>query len=311
MAGARMTVGRLAPGLIVWAAGLTLGSVADRAPSRPAVILDDGRGSARYTMLAADLHVHGFPGDGSLLPWDLAREARRRGLDVIALTNHNRMLSSQVAAALARWMPGGILVLPGEEVTAPGFHLSALGIARAVPWARTPRQVIDAIHAQGGVAVASHPGEGYAEAYDAAALQGLDGVEAAHPMTEADARNLRALEVFYARAVAAHPGIAAIGSSDFHREAPVGLCRTYLFVIQVSMAGVLEAVREGRTAACDPRGTVRGTEPWASRAGASCRAAAEASGSSAARSGGAINAFAVACALAGMAALVLPRRVRM
>jgi hypothetical protein len=50
-----------------------------------------------YTVLAADFHVHSFPGDGGLLPWDIVTEARRRGLDAIALTSHNNMWSWRLA----------------------------------------------------------------------------------------------------------------------------------------------------------------------------------------------------------------------
>ena len=43
----------------------------------------------------------------------------------------------------------------------------------------------------------------------------------------------------------------AIGSSDWHGNYPLGMCRTYLFVRNVSAAGVLEAIRSRRTVAFD------------------------------------------------------------
>ena len=69
--------------LVAVIAGLALAGTAAR-PPRPAPMT-----AAGYTVLAGDFHVHGFP-DG-LPPWDSAREARRRRLDVIALTSHNSM----------------------------------------------------------------------------------------------------------------------------------------------------------------------------------------------------------------------------
>jgi hypothetical protein len=44
-----------------------------------------------------------------------------------------------------------------------------------------------------------------------------------------------------------NPEVAAIGSSDFHTSGPMGLCRTYLLVRERSKAGVIDAIRNGRT----------------------------------------------------------------
>src|SRR4029453_4734368 len=89
--------------------------------------------SAEYQVLAADFHVHTFFGDGALPPWEIAAEARRRGLDVIAVTNHNQM----VAARLGAWLVGRgseLLLLKGEEITAPNYHLVAIGISHSIGW---------------------------------------------------------------------------------------------------------------------------------------------------------------------------------
>jgi hypothetical protein len=87
--------------------------------------------------------------------------------------------------------------------------------------------------------------------------------------------HLQYLEVYRA-AVAAHPSIAAIGSTDFHTWSPVGLCRTYLFVRAATRDGVLDAIRAGRTVACDARGDVHGPAALASLVRDECRADAAA-----------------------------------
>ena len=79
----------------LWLTGLVLGSISERsiATSRSVPSTSSGKIYDGFQVLSADLHVHSFPGDGALPPWALASEARRRGLDIIALTNHNQMLS--------------------------------------------------------------------------------------------------------------------------------------------------------------------------------------------------------------------------
>ena len=49
-------------------AGLPL-SMSPDPPARPRVM------KAGYVVLSVDFHVHSFPGDGTLPPWDLAIEA--------------------------------------------------------------------------------------------------------------------------------------------------------------------------------------------------------------------------------------------
>lgn len=225
-----------------------------------------------YIVLAGDFHVHSFPGDGGLAPWDIAHEARRRRLDVFALTNHNRTWSWRLARALG-WTAdtAGVLMLPGDEVTSVGFHIAAVGIDRPVDWRGSIEDVAARIHAAGGVAIGAHPVGEQRKTYDAAAFRALDGIEAAHPgLFETERLHLEFIEQYRA-AVAAHPAIAAIGSTDFHTWAPLGFCRTYLFVRAATASGVLDAIRSGRTVACDARGDVHGPEALASLLVDQCR----------------------------------------
>ena len=231
--------------------GVLAGLAISDPPPRPPLRHGD------YTILAGDFHVHAFPGDGTLAPWALAREASRRGLDVIGLTNHNNMIAWRLSQALP-WPPGGAMVIPGEELTAAGYHLAAIGLTHTVPWRQPAAAAARAIQAAGGVAIAAHPIDGARAGLDGAAIEAIDGFEAAHPAQHEWPKAARQIEEFRQRAFSARPSIAAIGSTDFHATAPLGLCRTFLFVSEVSPRGVLEAIRAGRTVACDANGKAYG-----------------------------------------------------
>src|SRR5262249_2738724 len=97
----------------LWLGGLLIGTAHDRVLSPPPRVVNG------YRVVAADLHVHAYPGDGVLPAWELSREARRRQLDAIALTNHNQMWPSRLAAAVG--IAPDVLLIPGEEVTTPGY----------------------------------------------------------------------------------------------------------------------------------------------------------------------------------------------
>jgi hypothetical protein len=246
--------------------GLALAGMSDEDVARAPLV------AGGYTVLAGDFHVHSFPGDGSLAPWALAHEARRRRLDVIALTNHNNQVSWRLSTALGLDRgDSGVLVLPGDEVTAVGFHIAAIGVRDTVNWRGSPSEVAAEIHRLGGVAIAAHPAGIYRTAWDARALEAVDGVEAAHPEMFVSARSRGELAEVYARAVRLRPGMAAIGSTDFHTFAPLGLCRTYLFVGERTEAGVLDAIRHGRTVACDGTGASYGPARLVSFVAEQCR----------------------------------------
>jgi len=234
----------------VFLAGLAAGSLAP-APLEHVPPRVDG-----YWVLAIDFHVHGFPGDGALPSWLLRDEAARAGLDGFVLSNHNRVSTARAARRLAGNTPGP-LVIVGEEVTARGFHLTAAGIEERVDWTRGATAAIEAIHAQGGVAIANHPSRGYTTGWTDEAVALLDGFERAHPAMR-DPAIAGDFAAFGTRAFALKPGIGAIGSSDFHVGGHPGWCRTWVLARERSAAAVVAAVRDGRTIAVDVNGRLYG-----------------------------------------------------
>ncbi|MDR1374827.1 MAG: PHP domain-containing protein [Treponema sp.] len=83
-----------------------------------------------------DLHTHSRASDGSLHPDELIREAARRGLRAIALTDHDTIGGLDRAKDEARKQ--GIIFIPGIEIeierqVTGEFHLLGLGIGRPSP----------------------------------------------------------------------------------------------------------------------------------------------------------------------------------
>lgn len=230
--------------------GIVVGTIADAIPER---VVPRAGG---YWIVSGDFHVHAGPGDGTLLPWELRRETRRAGIDVIAVTNHNSLYAARIVEWWARRFPGDPLMIKGEEITNPAYHLAAVGLETTVSGGQSAASAIEAVHAQGGVAIAAHPSREYWQGYDERALALLDGAEAVNS-TETIA--LRDYAEFRQRAAAHNPDLAPIGSTDFHGWPKlIGAVRTYLFVREQTKDGVLDAIRSGRTVALDHRGTLYG-----------------------------------------------------
>src|SRR3979409_2705805 len=105
----------------------------------------------------ADLHMHTTSSDGWPTPHELVEHAARRArLDVIAVTDHDTIegaLRAQEHAAKRE----RVHVLDGEEVSSRDGHIVALFIERRVRPGMSAAATVDAIHGQGGLAIAVHP----------------------------------------------------------------------------------------------------------------------------------------------------------
>ena len=80
-------------------------------------------------MLQYDLHCHSTRSDGVLSPTDVVRRAAARGVDVLALTDHDELAGLDEAREAAH--QAGIVVVPGSElsVTWEGETIHVLGLS--------------------------------------------------------------------------------------------------------------------------------------------------------------------------------------
>jgi predicted metal-dependent phosphoesterase TrpH len=179
----------------------------------------------------ADLHIHSLASDGVSSVTEILEYAQNSArLDVIAITDHERVDAAHAARAIAEARAMHLEVIVGEEVTTRGGHVLALFInERIKPWGSL-RSTIARIHEQGGLAVIAHPLVPYPLCASARSIRRLldeqdaifhpDGIEAFNPTTA------RMRWAKRAPAFIAELGVAAIGASDAHRAEHVGVALT-------------------------------------------------------------------------------------
>lgn len=105
----------------------------------------------------ADLHVHTHRSDGSDSPLQVLHWAKRIGLDILAITDHDTIDGALEAQELALRLGCGPEVIVGEEVSSADGHVLGLFLANRIEPGLTARETVAAIHEQGGLAVAAHP----------------------------------------------------------------------------------------------------------------------------------------------------------
>lgn len=119
-------------------------------PSRPELPAPDG-----MRWLAGDLHSHTVHSDGTLTVHELACLAASRGLDYLAVTDHNTVSHHpELPAAGAH---AGILLLPGQEVTTDLGHANVFGDTGWIDFRGPSADWAASAAARGGLMSINHP----------------------------------------------------------------------------------------------------------------------------------------------------------
>jgi predicted metal-dependent phosphoesterase TrpH len=175
----------------------------------------------------ADLHIHTIASDGTAsVTAILDHLALIGGLDVIAITDHERVDAALAARAMAADRGLAFEVVVGEEVTTRGGHVLALFIDTRIAPYRSVRDTIAAIHDAGGLAVPAHPLVPYPLCAQARVLLPLigssdervrpDGLETFNPSALGRPRHRTVV-----RFADTHE-LARLGSSDAHALDAIG-----------------------------------------------------------------------------------------
>ncbi|MEO3875093.1 CehA/McbA family metallohydrolase [Nonomuraea sp. B12E4] len=188
---------------------------------------------------AGDFHAHTLHSDGGLTIAELAELGHGRGLDFLAVTDHNTVSHHPWLDKIDR----EITLIPGQEVTTDRGHANVFGDVGWVDFRQPVDSWVEHAERAGGLISINHPLGG-----DCAWLQPVS-------------RRPRIAEVWHsgwwdrrwgaplAWADAWHEDVVAIGGSDFHRHGSDGLPGAPTTWVLAEDAGtVLEGLRAGRTA---------------------------------------------------------------
>ena len=160
--------------------------------------------------LRVEFHCHTRHSPDSLVrPAALVAAARRKGIDRLVVTDHNR-----IAGALEAWALDPALVIVGEEIMTTEGELLAAFVTELVPSRLAPLEAIARLKAQGAFISVSHPFDRRRSPWTPAALAAIlphiDAIETYNARCLSPAYNQRAA------AFAAEHGLAGTAGSDAH-----------------------------------------------------------------------------------------------
>ena len=199
----------------------------------------------RYS--SADLHLHTTASDGTASPTEVITWiAEETDLKVVAICDHNTNEGALEAASIAH--RHGIEVIVGQEIESSDGHILGLWTPKIVAPGMPAQATVDAVHRQGGLAVAAHPYaprwwaqhglcRGDTETYDTV---DYDGIEVANSTPLLFFANFHARRYWRANATR----LAATGGSDAHILSAIGTSRT---LFPGTTAAELRAALQSRT----------------------------------------------------------------
>ena len=176
----------------------------------------------------ADLHMHTTASDGWPAPHQLVDQARRVGLDVIAVTDHDTIEGALRAAEYASRRTG-IHVIIGEEVSSRDGHIVGLFLEKRIRPGMSAAATVHSIHDQGGLAIAVHPFWRTQRRTRSSRVHGVGWLAAELAFDAIEIEN--ATPGFYvfnqlARRLNIGLGLAEVGGSDAHIVDAIGRAYT-------------------------------------------------------------------------------------
>jgi predicted metal-dependent phosphoesterase TrpH len=216
----------------------------------------------------ADLHMHTTASDGTLSPQALVNAVALHQLQtkegpllrVIAVTDHDTLAGAWTALEYQQSIhpEAELEIIAGAEISSADGHILALNLKRIVPKGKSAAATIEAIHEQGGLAIAAHPYAYFPFIKELKGMKGLIADPAVGASVDAvevcNANPTETLNNYFTRWVnRRHLRRPEVGGSDSHFLSAVARAAT-LFPGETA-ADLLHAIRAGTTRAV---GTVYG-----------------------------------------------------
>jgi hypothetical protein len=199
--------------------------------------------------LHVELHCHTFHSSDSLMtPGEILAACDRRGIDRVAITDHNTTAGARETAEL-----DPVRVIIGEEILTTEGEILAFFVREEIPEGLPPAEVVSRLKDQGAVISISHPFDLTRGAYwSPGTLETL-------------AQSIDAIEVFNARCWNGRPnreaavfalrhGLLGTAGSDAHSPGEVG--KAYLSMPEFADAATF------RTALAGAQVRGRRSIPW-------------------------------------------------
>ncbi len=193
-------------------------------------------------LIKADLHVHTtYSSDSLITPKDLVYYSKKRGLNAVAVTDHNFLDGAYKIAKETDF-----LIIPGMEVSSADGHIVALNVKDLIPRGFSAAETVARIHKAGGVAIACHPYVYFKGCLRENVNGDFDAIETINARAFPFKRSVRKAEE-----AAQRFHLSQVAGTDAHYGPQIGYGYTEIQVEEATPQAIADAIVAGK---CTPHG---------------------------------------------------------
>jgi len=192
-------------------------------------------------MLKLDLHIHSqYSEDGAGSPQEIIKILKKKGLNGMAITDHNTLKGGLEALKVA---PKDFLVIPGVEISTKEGHIIALNLKEDIPRNMSVEDTIDKILEENGIPIVPH------------LFRSMSGIKEEKLKLVKD--KIPAIEVFNGCSVpqsnlkvakiAKKYKLGGTGGSDAHIPKYVGCSYTTVDTTDISIDSIIDEINKKKT----------------------------------------------------------------
>jgi predicted metal-dependent phosphoesterase TrpH len=192
-------------------------------------------------MLKLDLHIHSqYSEDGAGTPEEIIKSLKKKGLNGMAITDHNTVKGGLKALKLA---PKDFIVIPGIEISTSDGHMLALNVKEDVTRDLTVEETVEQIIDMGGTPVVPH------------LFRNMSGIRTNN--LKKIYKKIPTIEVYNACSlaqtnlkitkIAKELDLGGIGGSDSHHPEYVGYAYTTVDTTNLDLDSVISEINKKKT----------------------------------------------------------------
>jgi len=192
-------------------------------------------------MLKLDLHIHSqYSEDGAGTPEEIIKSLKKKGLNGMAITDHNTVKGGLKALKLA---PKDFIVIPGAEISTLDGHMLALNIKEDVTRDLAVEETVEKIIELGGTPIVPH------------LFRNMSGIRTNN--LKKIYKKIPAIEVYNACSlaqtnlkttkIAKKFNLGGVGGSDSHHPQYVGYAYTTVDTTNLNLDTIISEINNKKT----------------------------------------------------------------
>lgn len=192
-------------------------------------------------MIKLDLHIHSqYSEDGTGTPQEIIKIVKKKGLNGLAITDHNTIKGGLEAL---KYSSKDFVVIPGIEISTSNGHIIALNVKEKIPKGLTASETVDKILDLNGIPIVPHIFRNMSGVKENILKDILDKISVMEVFNACSqpSSNLKAAKI------AKKYNLGGTGGSDSHMPEYAGEAYTLIDTTDLSLNSIVSNIEKKKT----------------------------------------------------------------